>query len=137
MNDIDQEQARRVWQRVRGGEATLGEIIELEWKNYGALENLARRATGERSAGMIRMSRVSRSHWAILRGIRALTTGKREPPEGKKECSQPLVNSYTRARQCQEFYGARRNDPDFGEIFRYLWQESIEQCRSLLELMGQ
>ena len=144
MEQIDQVQAQRVWQRVRGAggaeEPDLPSLIAAEWEDAATYLQLARRFSGREAAILRQMSQQEQSHCACLRGLRSISTGSREPlphmPPISGSPEKILRECYGREPRAMRAYDARSADPQYGHVFARLRDQEQEHCRMILELMG-
>lgn len=145
MDQINQVQAQRVWQRVRGTdqvipEVTLSDLIAAEWEDATTYLQLSRKLSGRESTILYRMYQQEQAHCSCLKGIYTIATGKKPtlpkmtPIHGPIE--QILRNSYGREMRALSAYDARSQDPEYGHVFIKLRDQEQEHCRLILELIG-
>lgn len=145
MENMDQAQAARVWQRVRGNapeneEITLQQLIDWEWEACQGYLHLSRRCGGRMSDALLRMSQEERSHCACLRGMLLLTGGKPGPLPNVAQSREPfeviLRGSYEKEMQSIRAYDERSADPTYGHVFRSMRDQEQAHSRTVLELLG-
>ena len=141
MEQIDANQAARVWQRVRGaappaGEPNLEQLIGQEWEGAALCFQLARRSSGRESMALQQIGRQKQANCACMRGIHTLLTGKKLAFSPIKPTDSSLRSCYEREVQCMKSYTQRQDDPDYGYVFRAMARRAEEHCRLLLELIG-
>lgn len=138
METIDQAQAQRVWQRVRGAgepEAELEGILLTMWENASALAQLSRRPGNPQSSQLRNLSRQEQSLCAALRGLCRVTGGKRpnlpQTPPISGHPEEILRRCYERSVQAQAALETRK-----GPVFAHLRDRELGQCLQILELLG-
>ena len=119
METFNQEKAARVWQRVKGDNASptpapnaqglLGLIAE-EWTDATTYLHLSRMFQGKQSATLRKLFEQEQAHAACLKGIYTLTTGTRpttrtvpaptEDPEEARPAFRALRGLAERLRAC-------------------------------------
>ncbi len=144
MEQINQVQAQRVWQRVRGTqestETSLADLIVAEWEDSAIYLQLSRHFSGKDSMLLQKMHEQEQTHCSCLKGICSMTTGtlphlpKQAPIHGSIE--QILRNCYGREMRALSAYDARCQDPEYGHVFTRLRDQEQEHCRLILELIG-
>ncbi len=145
MEQINQVQAQRVWQRVRGSEqpsteVTLAALIAAEWEDAAIYLQLSRKFSGKESAILYKMYQQEQHHCSCLKGIYTIATGnkpalpKATPVHGPIE--QVLRNCYGREMRALSAYDARSQDAEYGHVFAKLRDQEQEHCRLILELIG-
>ncbi len=145
MDQINQVQAQRVWQRVRGSEqaspeVTLSALITAEWEDATTYLQLSKKLCGRESAILYKMFQQEQAHCSCLKGIYTIATGNKPalpkvtPVHGPIE--QILRNSYGREMRAVNAYDARSQDPEYGHVFIKLRDQEQEHCRLILELIG-
>ena len=144
MNSIDPQLAARVWQRVQGddrlGDRELLAMINREISSATTYLQLSRQLQGKDSAALRQLHDREQAHCACLRGIYTLITStypntKPIPLTGQTPESV-LRRCYGRQMQALADYEARVNDPEYGPVFSRLAEQERDQCRMLLELIG-
>ena len=145
MEQFNQVQAQRVWQRVRGEgcaapEPDLAALIRAEWEDAAIYLQLSKKFTGSEGALLHRMFEQEQSHCACLRGIYAVTAGKPLPlsPAAPIHGSvqQILRQCYGREMRAMSAYDSRSDDPQYGHVFARLRDQEQEHCRMILQLIG-
>lgn len=142
MQTIDPQKAARVWSRVQGNEDTayLPELIEQEWLDAVIYLALSRRFQGRDSQLLRQLAQQEQDHVACLRGLYTLLTGGRpasRTPVVPKEDSQMLLRRcYGTHMQRLARYEAKREDPQYGQIFDRLADQEREQCQTILAILG-
>ena len=155
MKQFDQEQVRRIWQRVQSGVAyeptkTAAGKTEAEWNLrelivYEMMEKetflyLAKGLGGKHAAVLRQMAKQAQSNAAILRGMGAMTEGKapmvRLPKFTALSIGALLRRSYGQTLQLLAEYEKRALDPQFGSVFQKLKEQKQNHCRILLALLG-
>lgn len=147
MEGIDNEKAKRVWQRVQGTAAPppdigcdIRELVKGEMEAAAAYLQLSRRLQGKDSAALRQMAEEERSHAAALKGICAMYNGTRPgaptptPQTGPIEVL--LRRYYGGELKSVAEYERRSADPQYGMVFRQMAEEEKTHCRHLLELLG-
>lgn len=142
METINQTQATRVWQRVRGplaAEEPLDGILLAMWENASAWAQLSRRLGGQHGATLRSLSRQEQSLCAAVRGVCRVTGSKRpslpQTPPIQGSTEEILRLSYDRSRQIAAALDARATG-ELAPIFAHLRELEMEQCLLLLELFG-
>lgn len=133
-----------VWNRVRGGESPLAEIllerIEEEWMDAALYLTLSRRLPGKDGATLQRLFQEEQALVACLKGIYTLLTGQRpkyrreQPPREGME--QTLRRCYGREMRSLTVYEAQSAHPEYGHVFARLAVQEREHCRCILEILG-
>jgi len=144
MEIIDQDQAERVWQRVRGEPARDGlqrvpGLIAMEQEDEFIFRQLARRHSQDSASVFIQLSRQAGKRKAVLQGI-CLITSLHAPaftsPSIPKDISAALHWLLERKKQAIGHYDALARDPEFGQVFLLLSRQARENLLALLELTG-
>ncbi len=145
MDQINQVQAQRVWQRVRGSEqvstqANLAALIDTEWEGATTYLQLSRKLSGKEAMILHRMFEQEQAHCSCLKGIYTITTGNKptlpRPTPVHGPIEQILRNCYGRQMRAMSAYDARSQDPEYGYVFAKLRDQEQEHCRLILELIG-
>ena len=149
MEAYDPQKAARVWQRVQGStgavqadESALITMIEEAWKDAGGYLYLSRQYQGSQSNVLRRIHEQKQSHVACLKGIYTLKTGSRPvlqipmPPLPREPVEVVLRRCYGREMRSLALYEARASDPEYGQVFARMAEQSREHCRKILELLG-
>ena len=146
METIDKEKAARVWQRVTGQtEDTrslqeLTDLIAQKWADAATYLHLSRRFQGKESGTLRRLSEQSQAQTACLKGIYTLITGShpilRTLPPDQEPPEQVLRRCYGREMHCLARYEAKKQDPEYGQVFARLAEQEKDHCRAVLELIG-
>ena len=147
--ELDREQQRRVWDRVRG-EGTeqmpqlrrmgLGELIWLLAENAAAYRSLARQHTGQESRQLEGLYRECRRNLRCLQGLCALSGegqkwSKAAPPrESGRSC---LEKCWFREKHLWAELAARAADPEYGVVMSVLARQTGQRCVTVLELLGE
>ena len=101
---------------------------------------LARQMNGEAGRRLEKMSREADAHAACLEGICLLVTGQVPeacpPPEQGGAPQSVLRRCYGSAMRTLVTYEARRDDPEYGPVFRRLAEQQQTHCKTILELIG-
>ena len=142
MQTYDPKKVARVWERVQnhGGMEMLPELIGMEWLDSMTYMALSRRFQGRDSQLLRQLAQQEQDHAACLRGIYTLATGRRPvvstPVMPKEDPEALLRKSYGSHMQRLARYEARKEDPEYGQIFSQLAQQERDQCQKLLALLG-
>lgn len=149
MASIDPELAARVWQRVRPGEeipeklvqkTTLSALIAREQDQAELFRQLAARTPGQQGA-FARLFRQARGRMACLRGMELLQGGSYTPAPVKPWEERPMAailgSCYGRSLEAMAEYDIRADDTEYGAVFACLAQQVREQCRVILEALGE
>lgn len=145
MEQFNQVQAQRVWQRVRGEgcaapEPDLAALIRAEWEDAALYLQLSKKFPGQEGAVLRRMQEQEQSHCACLRGIYTVTTATPQPltPPAPVHGSvqQLLRQCYGREMRAISAYDSRSGDPQYGHVFARLRDQEQEHCRMILQLIG-
>ena len=143
METMDPKREREVWQRVRGEPDLPGELKKLaarEWADAAVYLMLSRQLQGPQKATLRKLFEQEQSHAACLRGIYLMLTdqpltARASPPAPdapelalKKCCGNKLRSAAA--------YEALGGTAEYGPIFQQLARQEREQCRALLELIG-
>jgi rubrerythrin len=140
---FDPKREQRVWQRVRGEDelsSALKTQAAREWADAAVYLMLSRQFQGKEKAALRKMFEQARSHGACLRGIYLLITGEplstRTPPPAPEPPEIALKKCFGRKLRAAAAYEALRTAEEYGEIFSQLSRQEREQCRIILELLG-
>ena len=141
MQSFDAQKAARVWDRVQGNGADgLPELIGMEWLDAMTYIQLSKRFQGRDSQLLRQLAQQEQDHAACLRGIYHLLTGGRpvvSTPTVLQENTENLLRrSYGSHMHRLARYEARKNDPQYGQIFSRLADQERDQCQKLLALFG-
>ncbi len=145
MEKYDAKKAAGVWERVAAGREAENLCVEpmlmLLWENAVAFLYLSKRLQGQRSALLHKLYQQAQQSTDCLKGICILTQGSRPSLQNKVPSQEPtgaIVRScYGRAMRLlaqMESYGSHR---EYGPVFIRLAAQQQEQCRQLLEILGQ
>lgn len=148
MNQIDQQKAARVWQRVQENRPVpkpdrlenLQELIMNEWIAAATYAQLARQLPQKESAVLQRLSREEHGHGNCLRGMYSLVNGEKCPVHNQQIAREPVERTLRRCyglemRSLKE-YEAKCDDPEYGHIFARLADQEREHCMALLAVIG-
>lgn len=143
MDILDQNQAARVWQRVRGqsgAEDTLEDLINDAWHDTALFLQLSRRTEGKSAAALRRLYEQEQSQWACLRGIHAMTTGRKwiqpQPRPIPGGLEENLRSCLSRRMRTMNVCQSRGSDAEYGCVYVQLAEKERQQCRVILELIG-
>lgn len=145
LEEVDHDQAQRVWQRVLGNspgsdEQMLQQLIALEWEDASIYLHLSRRFGGPVGAALYRLFQQEHAHCACLRGIYTMMTGQMPRLPAVTMSREPLDDAlracYGREMHRLKTYEERSEDPSYGHVFVRLRDQEREHCRVLLELLG-
>ena len=155
MKQFDQEQVRRIWQRVQSGAAyeptkaaeskagsgwNLRELIAYEMMEKESFLFLAKGLGGKNTAILRQMAKQAQANSAILRGIGTMMEGStpkvRLPKFTALSMGALLRRSYGQTLQLMAEYDKRASDPQFGSVFQQLKEQKQNHCRVLLALLG-
>ena len=145
MEQIDQVQAARVWQRVRGQTAedeakALAALIQQEWENACTYLQLSRCIHGRESALLHRLFEQEQAHCACLKGIYSIVTGKKartQPiPAVQGGADQILRSCYARQMRALGAYEARARESEYAHVFSRLRDQEMDHCRLVLQVIG-
>ena len=150
MASIDPELAARVWQRVRPGEepprepaqkTALSALIAREQEQAELFRQLSARTTGQQGLFAL-LFRQARGRAACLRGIELLRGGGGHAPAPAKPWEdRPMTailgSCYGRSLEAMAEYDVRADDPEYGAVFAGLAKQVREQCRTILEILGE
>lgn len=145
MASMDQEQAARVWQRVRGQlpeDEGLGleRLITGEWEAAHAYAGLSRRVGSREGEILRRMAREEQGHCAVLQGMYTMLTGKHFTPPAAKPIpgtvAEVLRACWKGEKTSVAAYDSRSRDEEFGAVFAQLRDQEQQHCRWVLELLG-
>ena len=141
MDQVDQQMAQRVWQRVRGEpeKPGLSGLILAEYQAAADYQLLQRRIPAK-AALFRQLYEDVRRHSACLMGIRALqgATGKKPVLPKPKEEPLPIMlrRCCGQSMKTAADYQSRTADPEYGAIFADLAREKQRHLRLLLEIVG-
>ena len=143
MEKIDEKLEKRVWQRVCGNQNSpnIPGLSAAEQDLSAVYFALSRMAQGNQKNLLRQLYQKERSHSRCLWGISRLQDG----PKGRKEAPLPVIDRpETALRKCyaltlkaMQAYSQLESAPEYGHIFQALYREEVENCRLLLELLGQ
>ena len=148
MNQIDQQKAARVWQRVQDSKPVqkterlenLRELIMNEWEAAATYRNLSRQLPQKEAAVLQRLSREEHHHGACLRGMYSLVTGEKcevhNPAPRQEPVERTLRRCYGLEMRSLKEYEAHSDDPEYGHVFSRIAQQEREHCMALLGLIG-
>lgn len=132
-------QYRTVRQWMEDGQ-DLGRLLLAEESAAETYLALARQMGGRAGGRLQQMAREARSHAACLEGICVLVTGRApeiRPPTPEPGTPQAILRRcYGRAMRTLVTYEARREDREYGPVFRRLAAQQQDHCRIILELIG-
>ncbi len=145
MDQINQVQAQRVWQRVRGSETvaperSLDALIAAEWEDAATYLQLSKHFSGRERQLLHKLHEQELAHCSCLKGICSITSGSKpqlptpDPVHGPID--QILRSCYGRKMRAMSAYDARCQDPEYGCVFTKLRDQEQEHCRIILELIG-
>lgn len=141
MEELDNAQARRVWQRVMGeapeGMGWLDELIQRQSEDAALYRQLARKQGGRYE----QLWKRKHEQLCCLRGIRQIRAGSelKPQPSGKlpdRVSAQLLRRCAARELADWKVLDAKTRDPEFGPVFAALRERQGELCRLVLELLG-
>lgn len=148
MKPVDPKLQARVWERVRSGaqlpdaprEDGVAGLLAEQWAVAAACLQLARQSQAREAEALRTLFRRAQSQVSCLRGIHTMMTGRRPAvrtvqPE-KETFESALRRCYTRELACLRAYEARAQDAAFGAAFSRLAEQTREDCRTILELIG-
>ena len=145
MESFDQEKARRIWERVNGGQNaapdpnTLTALMAQELTDAALLARLSKQIGG-RGGDLLHLAQGCRQHAGYLRGICAMICKDRPnpavPTPAVTSASGALRTCYVNCLRRMREYEAMSPDPDYGPVFRNMADTSRHQCAALLELIG-
>lgn len=143
MNHIDENLEKRVWQRVTGDPQipNIGGLIAAAQTQAAIYFVLSRMFQGNQKNLLRQLYQRERGHSRCLLGISRLCDGLRE----RKEAPLPVIDRpETALRKCYaqtlktiQSYTQLESDSEYGHIFEVLRREEAENCRLLLEIIGQ
>ena len=143
MDTMDPKREREVWQRVRGETDLPGELKTLaarEWADAAVYLMLSRQMQGQQKAALRKLFEQEQNHAACLRGIYLLLTGEpltaRTSPPAPEPPEITLKKCCGRKLRAAAAYEALSGTAEYGPVFAQLARQEREQCRVLLELMG-
>ena len=143
METMDPKREREVWQRVRGEMDLPGELKKLaarEWADAAVYLMLSRQMQGQQKAVLRKLFEQEQSHAACLRGIYLLLAG--EPMTARTSPPTPEVPELALKKCCGNklrsaaAYEALSSVAEYGPVFQQMARQEWEQCRVLLELIG-
>lgn len=150
MREFDKETVRKIWQRVQSEQpvsearrenGSLTEWIAWELSFGDVYRRLAGKMSGQTAGKLRRLARQEQQHAGLLRGICVMTEGvaPRVHPAfmEKAPVSVLLRQCYGEKLRAISQYEKRAADSQFGEVYRKILQEEQDQCRFLLQLLGQ
>lgn len=144
MEDMDQEKARQVWQRVKpapqpGMELRAMQLAAME--NGAVYRSLAARFVGLPRQQMGLLLEHANRETAILAGMGLLSGGQSRPGKPllptRGTAAEALKGCYHRSRRSLVEYTARWTDPEFGCLFQSLSQTAQESCALIAQVLGQ
>ena len=147
MNGYDPQKAARVWQRVQESkpEAKQNPMEDLEELIFnaeiaaGIYGQLARRMPKEAPL-LQKLSREKQQHRNALRGIWELVNGGKCPVHRPTEIKDPtdrlLCRCYGQSLRSLKAYEGKREDPEYGHVFRKLAEQEREHGVAVLDLIG-
>lgn len=146
MNKIDPKTARQVWQRVQGQTEPaqdvqeLAELIRQLQEDGACCLQLARQMPEKHRILLKQMANREQSQATCLKGMYHLLTGQKpalSPSRQAPEIAEiALRRYYGRKLRCLNHYEKRTADPQFGQVFARLAQQTRELCQELLVLLG-
>ena len=137
---MQQEQAQRVWQRVRGEgaaqpenpESWLSQLISDQAQETALWQQLGRSRGG--IYGTVARQKQAMLH--CLRGIYFLAAGQHHQSQQPRPERADLRRSAARGMALWKVFDGHSRDPDFGPAFQSLRERQREHCRVTLELLG-
>ena len=153
MDRFDSETVRNIWQRVQAGNGStlspetekhprcdLSQWIARELSTAALYMQLSKRLSGNAAHTLRRLARQEMSHATTLKGICLVCQGiqpqVRPDPGQKAPVLTLLQRCYGQKLQIVSAYEKRCEDPQYGSVFQKMLQEERDQCRILLQLMG-
>ena len=153
MGQFDSEQVRKIWQRVQGEKAKTDNIPFSKEPCPGIPEAVVRELScaaiytalskqlPPMSRNMLhRLAREEQQHAAVLKGVCTLSGGFCPPvkpiPIPKAPAMILLRRCYGQKLQAIAEYEKRFSDPVHGTVFRKIAEQEQNQCRILLQLIG-
>lgn len=144
---ISQAQAQRVWQRVKGSDspsvpsAPLPRLMALE-SDAGAIYTYLAKNSSLRDSRMLHQLRqLSARQQNALAGLILLTTGACPPsppqPSLRGNAEGLLRLAWQNRQQALTLCGGMQLSPEFAFLPQQFAAQTQEQCRLLLELLGQ
>lgn len=143
MQTIDETLEKRVWQRVQGVPELTGlpGLAAAERGQAAVYLALSRMAQGEHKSLLRQLYQKERSHSRCLGGICRLLDGRRLQKEGPlpviERAETALRKCYAQTLRAIQSYQQLESHREYGHVFQMLRQEEEENCRLLLEILGQ
>lgn len=143
MDAIDENMEKRVWQRVHGTPVLTGlpGLAAAEQNQAATYLALSRMAQGNHKNLLRQLYQRERGHSRCISGINRLLEGRRRQNEGPLPVidrpETALRKCYAQTLRAMQAYGQMEADEEYGHIFKVLRQEEAENCRLLLEILGQ
>ncbi len=142
MEKFDEQLENRVWQRIHGDVpgTSLQTLMAAERSSAAVFLRLARLSQGEQKAALRQLFETEQRHARILNGMHVALSGKalsvRTAPPAADPPMTALRKCYAAALRTAAEYERRGTDPDHGCVFREMARQEREQCRRILEILG-
>lgn len=143
MQEFDAQLARRVWNRVQGGQEELlpmRTLISRERELAAGIRALSRQLQGKSRQLLEGLAKQSEQHVLWLKGM-CLCDGEPAPHPGAMTAgAQPALAAvrrlYSRTLALLGEYKRRQEDGQYGAVFDRMVRQEAEACATLLELMA-
>lgn len=139
MEKIDQQMAKRVWQRVQGEGFSVRPMLAAERRCNSALQHLRRMLPGKGRAWQ-QLEEGCRQRIRCLLGIDNQLTGERLkelPLKPRQETPQGLLrHCYQQSVALMAEYQRWGDHPEYGGVFTEFAGQMRQQCIKLLEILG-
>ena len=143
MEKFDETLEKRVWQRVHGMPdlSALPSLAAAEQNQAATYLALSRILQGNHKNLLRQLYQRERSHNHCIGGICRLTDGRSRT----KEAPLPIIDRpetalrkcYAQTLKAMQAYRQLENDAEYGHVFQVLSHEEAENCRLLLQILGQ
>lgn len=141
MEQMDQAQAQRVWQRVRNQPEPpeLGDLFAREQTLAWMYAQLSRQSEGRLREQARKLWERKRDRCAFLRGMavvsgKDLQTSRGEQPAGKP--AQLLHACAARELELLALYEKWAGHPEYGGVFAMAQSEQAEECAMVVQRLG-
>lgn len=136
--------SNRVWERVQSAPAAdfqnLGTLMEGLHLQIRIFQQLSKKLPPPIAAITRELSRNASRQLNCLKGMQILIAGNASAVRILPVSGDPpdllLRQCYAQTIRLRTEYESRRNDPAYGHIFRTLSNDSLEQSRNILEILG-
>lgn len=145
MKNVNQEQERRVWERVvrQSGESApdreLEQLARIAAENAAGYRDLAREATGKQKEDLLALMEGEKRNVETLQGAAAYrgeTLNVSYPPSARDSGARILRRSIRRCRELYIGFVSREAETELGPVFQTLADRERKHMALTMELLG-